>query len=199
MAINRNDMNPVYDGMGNLIGSTEPIMSSTMPAIMETRNPMVDDSGRTSTTSGGCKNYTFFVDTRSFKTKRPGFSHTSDVPWYDPNIEYRYGTEAQEECQIWVDIYRCCNDTGVKEKVGEVLVARSKQTSFWLDCQENGKKGKKIRVQQFILADELFGFYRETLIPDGNFIIEDSDYLVQKNLYGANVHFKLNRSTMQLI
>lgn len=169
MAINTNDMNPVYDGMGNLIGSTEPIMSSTMPAIMEARNPMVDDSGRTSTTSGGCKNYTFFVDTRSFKTKRPGFSHTSDVPWYDPNIEYRYGTEAQEECQIWVDIYRCCNDTGVKERVGEVLVARSRQTSFWLDCQENGKKGKKIRVQQFILADELFGFYRETLIPDNTF------------------------------
>lgn len=170
MATNINDMNPVYDGMGNLISSNEPLMSSIMPPIPETSalfyNPD-NDSGRT---SGGCKNYSFYIDTRSFKTKKSGFSHTPDSPWYDSNIEYRYGTEAQEECQIWVDVYRCCNDNGVKERIGEVLVARSKQTSFWLDCQENGKKGKKIRVQQFILLDELYGFYRETLIPDNTFI-----------------------------
>ena len=176
MATNINDMNPVYDGMGNLISSNEPLMSSIMPPIPETSalfyNPD-NDSGRT---SGGCKNYSFYIDTRSFKTKKSGFSHTPDSPWYDSNIEYRYGTEAQEECQIWVDVYRCCNDNGVKERIGEVLVARSKQTSFWLDCQENGKKGKKIRVQQFILLDELYGFYRETLIPDNTFIANNRGF-----------------------
>ena len=179
MATNINDMNPVYDGMGNLITSTEPLMSLRIPAISETAalfyNPD-SDSGRTSTTSGGCRNYTFYIDTLSFKIKKSGFSHTPDSPWYDSNIEYRYGTGAQEECQIWVDIYRCCNDNGVKERVGEVLVARSKQLSFWSDCQENGKKGKKIRVQQFILADELYGFYRETLIFDNNFIANNRGF-----------------------
>jgi hypothetical protein len=107
MATNINDMNPVYDGMGNLISSNEPLMSSIMPPIPETSalfyNPD-NDSGRTSGASGGCRNYTFYIDTRSFKIKKSGFSHTPDSPWYDSNIEYRYGTGAQEECQIWVDM-----------------------------------------------------------------------------------------------
>ena len=169
MATPINDMNPVYDNMGNLVG-TVPVESLSTPAIMQTRNPAVDDSGRNRNTQTECRNYSYFIDPRSYKVRRSGNQHTPDKPWYDSNIEWKYGSEAQQECELWVDVYRCCNDTGVQEKVGTVLVARTRQLSFWLNCDENGKKGKKLVVRQFILEEEINSFYREVFQPDSAFL-----------------------------
>jgi hypothetical protein len=173
MATPINDMNPVYDGMGNLVSGTEPIMSVMPPIPQEIRNN--PDTNTTTQTSTTCKSFSFFIDPTTFRVVKSGNQHTPDKPWYDSNIEYKY-PGAQAECEIYVDVFRCCNDNGIREKVGTVLVARTKQLSYWEECEINGRKGKKIVVRQFVLLDELYSFYREVFRPDPTFLSKNPGF-----------------------
>ncbi len=193
MATTINDMNPVYDNMGNLVGGT-PIMSTTMPPPPEmtqfnsgTNIPLVSSISNEPQTLAininpdvdfpisprgpviGCSNYSFFIDPKSFRVMRAGYQHTPDSPWFDTNLEWKYGSDAQQVCELWVDVFRCCSDNGVQEKVGSVLVSRTKQYSYWEECEIGGKKGKKIVVRQFIPKSDLLSFFREAFRPDFQF------------------------------
>lgn len=171
MADSINDMDPVYDATGNPINNMGIRgMSSTMPPPTSEifRNPDLDFPNTPTPPRNQCQNYSYYIDP-NFKVVRGGYQHTPSDPWFDPAIEAKYGSDAQQVCEIYVDIWRCCSDNGVREKVGTVLVARTKQMSEWVPCEISGKKGKKIVVRQFILEEDLESFFRETFRPDPQF------------------------------
>lgn len=121
-----------------------------------------------------CRNYTLFIDLTSFYVRK-GNKHTD--PILNKTLDGLY-PDAQNQCELWVDLYRCCVDsngqpTG-REKVGEILVARTKQLSSWELCDlpdvdENGKQkvdangnplvikgaGKKLVVKQYVDFNEI--------------------------------------------
>ena len=86
---------------------------------------------------------------------------------YKPEWKTTY-PNAQVSCQLWADLYRCCAD-GTYEKIGNVLVATSKQLSYWEECiigyetDPNNPTnqipiyGKRIVIQQFFFEEDFTG------------------------------------------
>lgn len=162
MANDIDNMNPVYDAMGNLV-------SGNGPEAFAIRNPNGDDSGRRPVE---CNDWRYSVKLRFNPTEN---SHNPPSEWYDQDLRSKYETYdpatgqwinlMQKDCQVLVDIYRCCATQGLPEEyVGTALVASSKQLTEWVPCDDG--KGLQIRVRQFIFDDELIGFLPNTFRGD---------------------------------
>ena len=113
-----------------------------------------------------CKKYTLGIrNLRVVSEPGTGFdyptTHDQNDPWYNKNLP----PDKQKVCFLKADIYRCCLDSSGQsinaEKVGELLLAKSYQSTEWVDCIIDGKPGKKIKVTQYFIMDEF---------ADGKFI-----------------------------
>lgn len=175
MADSINDMNPVYDAMGNLMtNGSRPVVSSTVPPPTANINITLDDSY----VNRGpliCTNWVYSI--KGFRTQSANRQHSSTDPWYDHDIALKYpsgsfgtsGTSgiSQNVCQVWVDIQRQCCDTGQIEDVGTALVADSKQMTYWdfedPTCPPNSAR---LKVKQFIFDEDLLYFFENVFVGD---------------------------------
>lgn len=165
MADSINDMNPVYDAMGNLMtNGTRPVVSSTMPPPTANINITLDDSG----INRGpliCTNWVYSI--KGFRIQSGNRQHGSTDPWYDYDIALKYPEISQNVCQVWVDIQRQCCDTGQIEDVGTALAAESKQMTYWdfndPTCPPNSAR---LKVKQFIFDEDLSYFFENVFIGD---------------------------------
>lgn len=133
--------------------------------IYTTGRVYIDENGRCVCTNESlqycdCKKYTLGIrNLRVVSEPGQGFDYPTtqdqNVPWYNNNLP----PDKQKVCFLKADVYRCCIDsTGApisSERVGEVLLARSQQSTEWVDCEINGKPGKKIKVTQYFLMEDL--------------------------------------------
>jgi len=133
--------------------------------IYTTGRVYIDQNGRCVCTNENlqycdCKKYTLGIrNLRVVSEPGQGFDystiHDQNDPWYNKNLP----PDKQKVCFLKADVYRCCVDSAgmsiSSEKVGEVLLARSQQSTEWVDCEINGKPGKKIKVTQYFLMENL--------------------------------------------
>jgi hypothetical protein len=106
-----------------------------------------------------CKKYTLSLrNLRVVSEPGQGFdystTHDPSSPWYNRNLP----ADKQKVCFLKSDVWRCCiNSAGEvigSEKVGEILLGKSYQSTEWVDCIINGVAGKKIKVTQYFLMED---------------------------------------------
>jgi hypothetical protein len=102
-----------------------------------------------------CKSGVYYL--KNVAIKPTGTSHTFNDPWFSIKWDQAY-PGLQQECELSAEIYFCCrNPAGAGEQyAGKIVLATSKQYSYWEDCVlPDGTAGKRIVFQQFFLQDDL--------------------------------------------
>lgn len=107
-----------------------------------------------------CKQYTLSLrNLRVVSEPGIGFSYSTtqdpSSPWYNKNLP----ADKQKVCFLKADVFRCCinefGDSISSERIGEIILDRSVQSTEWVDCiLPNGNPGKKIKVTQYFLVDQ---------------------------------------------
>lgn len=138
--------------------------SGLVHKVYFTARVWIDENGRCvcveqSLQNCDCKKYTLSLrNLRVVSEPGQGFTypttHDPSWPWYNKNLP----ADKQKICFLKADVFRCCVDSSGNslgsERVGDLLLAKSYQSTEWVDCVINGVAGKKIKVTQYFLIED---------------------------------------------